>query len=193
MDFLESIRFEDGHYHLLSLHQLRVNRTFAAFYPGIRPLQLEEVLPSIDEQGKSKVRVVYNHNEHQIEHAPYHPKVIRSVKLVEADALEYAFKYSDRKEINKLVEDSGADEIIIVRNGFITDASYANLAFWDGKIWWTPSEPLLSGVRRKALLDQKKLIVADIRVSDIRNFKSASLINAMLDLDEMPINTTFLA
>jgi 4-amino-4-deoxychorismate lyase len=75
------------------------------------------------------------------------------------------------------------DDILILQNGYLTDASYANLAFFDGKIWYTPRTPLLAGVRRQFLLDSGRIQTADIRKDDLPSFTSVSLINAMIDLD----------
>ena len=87
----------------------------------------------------------------------------------------------DRKEIDKLFEKRGkADDILIVKNGFITDTSIANIAFFDGKKWFTPKTCLLRGTTRERLLKEKKIFEKDIRVEDIKRYKKIALLNAMI-------------
>ena len=58
------------------------------------------------------------------------------------------------------------DDILIIRNGLITDMSYANVAFFDGTQWLTPRIPLLAGTCRERLLETGPIREADI--ADIR-------------------------
>ena len=187
MNFLESIRFENRDYQLLRLHQHRVNTTFATHFPNQKPLALIDVLPRFEKGGKYKFRVVYDHETFVIEHSVYRPKEIKCVKMMEANALDYSYKYADRNQLNQLHAQSGADEIIIVKDGLITDASYANIACFDGLKWWTPQQPLLKGIRRQDLLNRGVLFERRIAPDDLSTFSKVCLINAMLDLDEMRI------
>jgi 4-amino-4-deoxychorismate lyase len=82
------------------------------------------------------------------------------------------------------------DEIILVKNGLITDTSYSNLAFFDGVQWYTPEHPLLNGVRRQALLKQKRVREKRITPDELGSFVKLSLINAMLDLGEVEVPCT---
>lgn len=187
MHFLESIRFESGQFHLLELHQARLDRTFVAFYPGAVPHQLTTLLPSFVADGKHKFRFLYDDSTFTIESAPYQARTITSVKLVTADHLDYGFKFADRSEINSLVQAAGTDEIIMVKDGLITDASYANIACFDGATWWTPEQPLLAGVKRADLINKRKLTTRAIRPDELPTFKQICLINAMLDLGDVTI------
>ncbi len=184
MKFLETIRFENGQYHLLDLHQFRLERTFATFFPESIAHQLIKILPELKESGKLKVRVEYNSEDFEITIEPYKTRKVNSIKLVES-SFDYSFKFSDRTAINQLVEESNADDIILIKDGMITDSSYANLAFFDGDKWWTPEKPLLKGVRRASLLASGKIQERDIRVSDLKGFQKLGLINAILDLGEL--------
>ncbi len=186
--FIETIRFEGGYYHLLRYHQARVNRTFSAFYPGTKPLDLSAVLTPSEDSGRQKLRVVYDGKSHHVERTPYEPKNIQSFEVVYAD-IDYSFKYADRAQLNDLLKNSTADEIIIMKDGLITDSSYSNLAFFDGSNWWTPKQPLLSGVRRAQLLEQGTLQEMDIKVEHLSSFEKVSLINAMLDLGDICLPT----
>jgi len=188
MHFLETIRFDAGQFHLLGLHQARVDRTFAAFYPGGRPHRLVELLPKNIGDGRHKCRFLYDDQSFTIESAPYQSRIIKTVKLVNADHLDYSFKFADRSELNELVAQAGTDDIILVKNGLVTDASYANLACFDGENWWTPDQPLLAGVKRAHLIEKGDLKTRTIHPADLLQFRKICLINAMLDLDEVSLN-----
>ena len=80
-----------------------------------------------------------------------------------------------------------ADDIIIIRNGQVTDSYYANLVFYDGRDWWTPQSPLLKGIKREFLLNKNHVKTRKIYEGDLKSFKKASLINAMLEIGEVEI------
>ena len=71
-----------------------------------------------------------------------------------------------------------------MKNGLITDTSYANIVFWDGQNWLTPSTPLLAGTKRARLLHESKIKEAEIRVDDLIKYEKARIINALNDLDD---------
>ncbi|MEO0339546.1 MAG: aminotransferase class IV, partial [Bacteroidota bacterium] len=77
-----------------------------------------------------------------------------------------------------------------IKDGWVTDSYYANLAFLKEDKWFTPEYPLLHGTKRAFLIDQKKIVPSKIRVEDIPQFSQAALINALIDLeDEVWIST----
>ena len=69
--------------------------------------------------------------------------------------MNYDLKYFDRKIFDDLKKNIKADDILIIKNGFITDTSIANILFFDGKKWITPKKPLLKGTVRERLLRMK--------------------------------------
>ncbi|MEO0570500.1 MAG: aminotransferase class IV, partial [Bacteroidota bacterium] len=73
------------------------------------------------------------------------------------------------------------DDILIVRKGWLTDSYYANIIFWDGTGWYTPSTYLLNGTKRSQLLQGGIIQEAPIQLKDLKSFKGFQLINAMLD------------
>ena len=104
---------------------------------------------------------------------------------MEATGLMYGHKYADRQAINTLFARRGAaDDILLVRDGLLTDTSYANVALFDGKCWYTPAHPLLEGTQRARLLAEGILHPIDIRPADLPRFESIKLINAMLDWEQ---------
>ncbi len=71
--------------------------------------------------------------------------------------------------------------MLLVKQGFITDSSYCNIAFREGDQWFTPDKPLLNGVQRQYLLDQEIIRKQEIRLTDLSKFSSFKLFNAMID------------
>lgn len=196
MTFIESILFENGHYHHLNYHQQRFDRTLDEFYSKKEKPQLTGLLPPLQLEGVYKVRLVYAVHQDSIdfdvEYAAYIPRKIDSLQVIHADPFDYSFKYEDRSKLQTLVDKSSAEEILISINGQITDCSYANLAFWDGDRWLTPDTPLLRGVRRQQLLDQHKLHEASIDTCELHRYSKVSIINAMLDLGELEVDLDLL-
>lgn len=186
--FIESICCIDGLVFNLEEHQKRINRTFAKFFND-EPFLLSDLFTGLPQLGKYKCRVIYNQTANSIEFVPYVHKKIDTLKIIHADDLDYDFKYFDRTGLDKLFSKrKDADDIIIIKNGYITDSSYANLAFFDGNKWFTPSNPLLKGTKREKYLKESILVEKDILINDINKYEKVSLINAMLDLSEVEVS-----
>jgi len=170
------------------LHEARLQRTRQHFFPGAPPtLPLEDWLPvpAACQTGLFKCRVIYAEALLQAEFFPYAPRPIHSLKLVADEAIDYPWKYEDRSALERLFAQKGTcDDILIVKNGLLTDSSYSNLAFYDGSAWFTPETPLLQGVQRERLLREGRIIPASIRVEDLNGFSQIALINAMLELGD---------
>ena len=80
----------------------------------------------------------------------------------------------------------GADEIIIVKTKPHKPIRLIpNIALFDGTQWVTPSTPLLNGTRRAQLIDAGRLIEQEVCITNLSSFQSISLINAMMDLNEL--------
>ncbi len=187
--FIESICCIDGELQLLDLHQARVNRTFFTNYGLLaKPIRLSRVIRQIPTKGKHKCRVVYDKDNASFSFEPYQTPNIGSLKLVDGNTIDYRYKYADRSQLDALFEHrKEGDDIIIVKDGVVTDSYFANLAFFDGEAWWTPEEPLLAGVQRQNLLDIGHLQIKKITAEDLVGFEKVSLINAMNKLGEIII------
>lgn len=174
---LETIKCLDGHCFYLSYHLARINASRQKL--GLTtPLELVLTPP---QKGLFRCRLIYADKILKIEYLPYKMKVPHSFKLVHSN-ISYDLKYEDRDELNALFEKAEeADEIIIIKDGFVTDTSTANLCFFDGKQWLTPRKPLLYGTTRQRLLDEKKVISADISFEDIHKYSKIAVMNAMTD------------
>ena len=185
--FIESIIIEDKEVFLLELHQKRVNATFAHF--GMEnSINLAKIIKDlkIDEDGFFKLRIVYDLNRnYKTQLIPYAVAEIDSFQLVENNTYDYAFKFEDRKEFERMKTKAKTEEIIIVKNNCITDTSYTNLLFLKDEKWYTPSTYLLNGVMRQHLLATKKIKETEITLQNIKEFTHFQLINSMNDFDDM--------
>lgn len=102
---------------------------------------------------------------------------------------DYRYKLADRKVLEDLFEQRGdADDILITRDGWITDTSIANIAFRKNNRWYTPSFPLLAGTTWKRLVSTRQLIPRPIHQKDIRHFDAFKIFNAMNDWDGKEVN-----
>ena len=116
----------------------------------------------------------------------YHVRHITRLRLVVCDDIDYAYKSADRRRLETLFAQRGeADEVVIVKNGLLTDTSYSNIALFDGSQWVTPRQPLLRGTMRQSLLDAGVLTEQDIKAEDWNHFRQVSLINAMMPLGRL--------
>lgn len=186
----ESIKIKDGRAFHVDLHQNRMDRSVNGIFKTANSINITSVLyhEDLPQKGLFKCRIVYDEVVRSIEFIPYKQKNIQSLEIVKADDLEYDFKFVDRKKFNDLiVENSGVDEIIILKNGNITDSSYSNLVFWNGAAWHTPDKPLFKGIQREFLISQNIIKEVEIRLSDLKKYKKVGLINAMMDFEDMPV------
>lgn len=187
MRLLETIQIKNGQAKRLSYHNERMNRSRHQIICATGDIYLEEVLkiPEEFQQGIVKARVLYNEQVSKIEFEHYRERKIDSFHLVETQ-MTYDFKFEDRQQFNVLKSPFlPSSEIILVKNGFITDTSYSNLVFkHKNGNWLTPNTPLFLGTQREFLLDEGLIEESEIRGSDLNQFTHFMMINAMLDFDE---------
>lgn len=137
-------------------------------------------------RGVVKCRIVYRESIESMAFEHYVMRSIRSVTLVECGGIDYSYKYEDRSALNKLFEKRGeCSDILIVKNGLITDISYANVVFRDflGGLY-TPFQPLLEGTKRASLLSKGVIFEREIKASDIYSYEGFYVINAMIDIED---------
>ncbi len=185
--FIESIKIEYKKIILLDLHQKRVDDTFAHFGKE-SSINLAEIFKNLDhdEDGLYKLRISYDLNKNfRTQLIPYAISEINNFQLVVNNVYDYSFKFEDRKELEKMLQQARSGEIIIVKNNHITDTSFSNILFKKGKDWFTPSTYLLNGVQRQHLLQEKKIKEAEITMQNVSEYSHFQLINAMNDFDDM--------
>jgi len=190
--FIETINIIEGKPQHPEYHAQRFRQTYRYFFGKHPKAELFEAIrkqypPSL--HGQVKCTVTYDSVIRNITFSPYRKKNINSLQLVRADNLDYSFKYANRDALNNLLNHKGScDEILIVKNNMVTDTSFSNIIFYDGKRWITPARPLHKGTKRAFLLNEKLILEKDIMVHDLGFFQYASLINAMLDPGESRIH-----
>jgi 4-amino-4-deoxychorismate lyase len=184
MILLETLRCEDGRLLHVPYHQRRLDEALRLLGIGKSYDLLSLVLPP--EQGLWRCRFLYGADGYEVRFHPYTPRTFSSLKLIRTDELDYSHKYADRSALERLFGQRGAcDDVLIVRNGFVTDTTIANVAlFIDGQ-WLTPQRPLLQGTARARLIDEGFLCPASLREEDIAKAQRVALMNAMMGFVEV--------
>ena len=183
----ETIRIDNGTIKHLRQHEERMVLSRKEVWNLDNRISLKEIIniPENFRQGIVRCNFHYGNEFGPVTFQTYIKKPIRSLKLIECNHIDYHLKYKDRTILEELLlkkEDS--DEIIIVKNGLITDTSISNLIFFDGIQWYTPLKPLLKGTCRQRLIKAKKIQEAEIHVEDLKMFVGIKLINSMREPDE---------
>ncbi|EQB39679.1 hypothetical protein M947_06700 [Sulfurimonas hongkongensis] len=180
--FFETIRVADGNILHLDYHQKRYESVLSLLDAKEFKNLKEYIKPP--SSGLYRCRIVYDENELGVEFFKYKKREIKSLKLVYDDEITYAYKSSQREHLDKLFTQRGlCDDVLIVKNSFITDTTIANVAFLRDGLWYTPKTPLLCGTTRERLLDEGKIILKNIRVDELSLYSGLALMNAMIDFD----------
>jgi len=109
---------------------------------------------------------------------------VHALKLIFNNEIQYDTKAAQRDALDGMYAQRGeGDDVLIIKNLLITDTTIANVAFYSNGVWITPKHPLLQGTTRARLLDEGKIIEADIHVSQLRSFSKVALLNAMIDFE----------
>ncbi|MEA3497866.1 MAG: aminotransferase class IV family protein [Campylobacterota bacterium] len=173
--YFETIKCEDEEVFNLEYHQKRISRTIA------KNINLGEYIYP-PKASLFRCKVIYDKDDIiDISYFPYIPRQIKSFKIVFDDKIEYRYKSLNRDSIDTLYsKKKSCDEIIIVKNGLVTDTSIANIAIYKDGIWLTPKTPLLLGTTRDRLLDENFIKEADITVDDLKSCKKIAVMNGMV-------------
>lgn len=185
--FTEVIRVEDGVFCNIDLHLDRICRVSTHFFGTPTHIDFDKLtIPKEARQGVVKCRVVYGLQVYSITFDPYSIRSISKVALVEDDTIDYSYKYEDRSSLNLLFNlRGGCDDILIVKNGMITDTSFSNVVFKNSSgLLFTPSTPLLAGTKRAVLLSEKRIFERKVTVEDINLYSGFYIINAMINIED---------
>ena len=186
--FIETMCVEQGRITNLDYHLERIKNTRKHFWNTEKTVPTDQLSAlAATQDSRAKLRFVYDkENIYDLSYTPYSTRKIERLKLLENNDIEYSYKSVDRTALNLLkAQTEPTDEIIIIKQNRLTDTSYTNIALFDGSQWITPSTPLLKGTRRAQLLDAGRLIECEVLATDLKSFQSISLINAMMDLEEL--------
>jgi 4-amino-4-deoxychorismate lyase len=185
---LETVNVQNRQLQNIEAHNLRATNSRRILFGLEDTLDLRDFISLSDDLDDKlyKCRIVYAQTVQQVELLPYVPQRIQTLRLVLNDAIQYEHKYLDRSYFDKLLQSANADDILIVQHGLITDSSFSNVVFYDGKNWVTPARPLLFGTKRQILLERGVIQQREIACTDLNRFTHAALINAMLDIGDIP-------
>ena len=176
---LETIKIAEGVIANLPYHQDRCDQSRQTLFQSADILNLASVIQP-PQTGLYRCRILYGEKLHSIEYIPYVQKEINSLKIVPSN-IDYALKYANRDALNTLLQSNKeVDEVIIEKEGYLTDITIANIAFYDGKQWFTPESPLLKGTMRAKLISEGFLQQREIRKEDLNHYTQVALINAMI-------------
>lgn len=193
MTFLETIKIKNGKIYNFPYHTRRMRQTARNFFAFSPELRTEDINPPKELSGKLvKCRIVYDSSIREITFTPYTFRPIHSLRIIEDNSIEYPFKSTAREKINTLFSlREECDDIIIIKNGKVTDTSFTNVVFENDEGLFTPSSYLLNGTQRQYLLEQHIIRETDISLSDLPKYNRVYLINAMINLADnisLPIN-----
>lgn len=185
---LETIKLEDGKLVHADYHNRRFNKARKELFnlPEQDLTNLIQV-PESCQSGIFRCRVLYQQAIEKVEFIPHQPRSIKSLQVVRDNTIDYSYKFADRSHLQQLYAQRGkADDIIIIKNGLVTDCFIGNLVFFDGQQWITPDQPLLEGTQRQKLLDNLEIKAARISENDLFAFELTGVINVFYDLNNMP-------
>jgi len=186
---IESVKVQNRQLYNIEAHNNRVAYSRHAIFGLENKMDLRDyiILPDNLDNGLYKCRIVYTQEVQKVDFLPYTPKPVLTLRIVHNDAIQYQHKFLNRSSIEELLPDADADDILIVRQGLVTDTSHANIVFFDRKNWLTPIQPLLFGTKRQILLERRVIRPSEISYTDLKRFTQAALINALLDIGDIPL------
>lgn len=184
--FIETILFKSNDMPLIKGHEHRFTQTQMAAWGKIIYPSLEKIIRNkkviLKDEIPYKCRVVYDSENIEIEFTPYQKKEINILVLHECNDIDYQFKYENREALNALAKDlQPGEEVLIIKNNLITETSFTNIALWNGKEWHTPKTPLLQGVQRRKLIENKMILEKNIHAHKLASYQKIRLFNALVN------------
>lgn len=193
--FTEAIKVKDGKFYDLDAHIERISRTILQFFDKSIIFSLSEYhIPDDKREGLFKCRIVYGEQIVSVEFIPYTFRTINKLTVMDGGDIDYDYKWVDRTAFDKLLQYKGdGDDLLIIKNGLVTDTSFSNVVFENESGLYTPSSFLLNGTKRQSLLHRGIINERVIRREDIYSFSKIRIINSMVDLeDEISLSTSSL-
>lgn len=190
---IETMKISNGKIFNIDYHNHRMNKSRQILFGFAGKIELREclVVPEDLNEGLYKCRLVYAEKIESVEIKPYIIRPVQSLKLIDGSGIDYDHKFAERTQIENLFAQRGAcDDVLIIKNGHITDTSICNIAFFNSNRWYTPEHPLLKGTKRQSLLDENVIFEKQISVTDLNKFQKICLFNAMIEFGEvvMPVS-----
>jgi 4-amino-4-deoxychorismate lyase len=184
---LETLKVKDRRFYNIPFHNERMNKARKELWNCEQELDLSDVItiPSWLDSRLFKCRVLYSKEIEKVEFIIYNLPDIKRLKLIFSDDISYPYKYADRSAINALYEKRYPyDDILIVKNNWLTDTSFCNIVLKKKEGYFTPAHCLLKGTKRQKLLSEKKITEKEISWKELEEYESLYLINAMIDMED---------
>lgn len=183
--FIESLKVVGGEFMNIELHQQRIDISSKIFSINKKIVLKDINIPKSNNDLVQKCRILYSNDDLIISFSEYKQRKIESLKLVFDDSIDYSFKFEDRQQLNQLYDKrEDCSDIIIVKNGHLTDTSFSNIILFDGENYFTPNSFLLNGTMRQKLLSDKRIIEKEIKYDEISNYNRIILINALNSIED---------
>lgn len=180
MQCIETIKVQEGVIYNIAYHNARLNRTRQELFYCNQTIDIQERISPPKDAHLYRCRVSYAKEIETIEYIRYTPKIQKSFALIESD-IQYSYKFANREALDRLkAQYPTFDDVIIAHNGLLCDTTIANIAFFDGEVWWTPLNPLLAGTVRHYLLDHGKIKAKELKVDEISSYHGFAVMNAMV-------------
>ncbi|OGU56343.1 MAG: hypothetical protein A2X64_02035 [Ignavibacteria bacterium GWF2_33_9] len=198
----ETILLQNSKLHNPEFHLERISSSRKKLWNKKDTADIQKIFSEFDPklvenyQSEKKYKFKLSYDEKNAEYSVqlYKTRKINRLIALNADEIEYSLKYTNRLFFENLLFNNDISintELIIIQKGFATDATYANLVFeLDGE-FFTPTNYILPGTKRAKYLKEKVITEREIRAGEINNFEKIHLINAMLNLGEITINSPF--
>ena len=183
----ETIKIAKGLPQNVGYHIDRVKKTRLNLFNNDDTTDFEKLLSnlSLNSYQTHKLKVIYSKSiiDYQVSEYTIIPK--KSIVLFEIPEIRYNFKFVNRRVFEEIENGLNPDELgIITQNGYLTDATYANIVLFDGVKYYTPDNCLLEGTKRAQLISQKKICKARIHINELKKYKYLQIINAMIELED---------
>jgi len=182
--FFETLRVIDGKIQNLHYHNIRLNHTIQANFGIDAKIDLRTYIQQTN-PNQERCKVLYENTIKEVQFFTLTPRKVQSLKVLHHN-ITYNFKNADREEIDKLFHKrEGCDDILLIKDGLVTDTSIANIAYHDGTHWITPKSPLLLGTMRASLIEKQLLLEKDVKIKDIKKATRFALMNALIGFQEV--------
>jgi len=182
---LETIRIEKGRPRHLEYPPRRFNRSRRELFGATEDLDLADFLTDIPPSGLWRCRTLFTLYIEKVEYLPYTLRLPRRFALATFTG-DYTYKYADRSAFEALKRaHPEAEELLLCRDGLLSDTTIANIALRREGLWYTPAQPLLPGTTRERLLGQGKLIPAEIPCDEIASYDEIAVMNAMIGFQNL--------
>ncbi|NNK89251.1 MAG: chorismate-binding protein [Saprospiraceae bacterium] len=189
---IESVLVYNGHVYNWSFHLERMRNSLWQHFGCLPFFNFEKMFAEASQQqGRVKLKIIYDNQSFSYSFKDYTTRKIQSLRLVHDDCIEYGLKFENRKSLDDLFKrKSGADDILIIKKGLITDSYYCNVALLSKGSWFTPWKPLLCGTKREQLIRSGIIHPKKITLTDLPHYSQICLFNAMIDFKKilLPVN-----